>query len=312
MSKTVTMPQFMDPNTQDLICQLNNYGIICVSGMDAKAFLQGQLTCHMDEVTTTQAQLACYCNHKGRILTTFYIWQHHASYYLCLARDSIATTLQILKKYAVFSQVALNDQSNLWQLDGIMGPMITTQLNNHLENLNPNSYGVSQQQNTTFIYLNNYEKCQRYLCISQNPILINSLNIAATPNHCEAWIYLDIQQHIYMSQASSSTLFTPAATNFMHHGGVSLDKGCYVGQEIIARMHHLGQCKQALYALLYSGTIRPEVGSHIKNHQGKIVGTVTQATIDATQHYLIQAVITKTAIQEPLYYQQQLISLAKG
>src|SRR5580704_7784530 len=100
--------QYLDTNT---ICDLSEMGFVKVSGPDAKKFLQGQLTCHMDKVTPTESHLGAHCNPKGRVISLFYIFLLHDAYYLFLPRHMISITIDALKKFAIFYKTNISEAS---------------------------------------------------------------------------------------------------------------------------------------------------------------------------------------------------------
>src|SRR3990167_1134226 len=90
---------------------LSTYGLLKVSGIDAKKLLQGQLTCHMDEITETEYRLAAHCNPQGRVISLFYVFMQQNAYYLLMPISMLDIALNALKKYAVFYKVELTNVS---------------------------------------------------------------------------------------------------------------------------------------------------------------------------------------------------------
>ena len=86
------------------IYDLSDYGLLKVSGQDAKKLLQGQLTCHVDEITTMQHRLGAHCNQQGRVISLFRLFQLEGEYFLLLPRSMVFTTLTALKKICCLLQ----------------------------------------------------------------------------------------------------------------------------------------------------------------------------------------------------------------
>ena len=328
MNKTATITHFADPNTHATLCPLS-YGVIQVSGVDAFKFLQGQLSCDLDEITPQQARLACYCNQKGRMLVTFYIWRKNADYFLCLSADLIEATLQQLQKYGMFSQVTINDVTQNYIIVGVAGPNCENVVKVTLETVNNNLYAVTQYKDITLITLPNAVKIDsrlrggdkgiipatstvisvkagihskeyslRYLLLTTEQHSLEPLKTKLTNTTEAAWHYLDILNQVFIAQLSTCEKFTPQAANFTEHGGVSVTKGCYLGQEIISRLYHLGQCKQALYHFEFQSSTMPAVGHNLNDAKQHPIGTITQVVTLSPDHLLIQAVINKGAYEE--------------
>ena len=158
-------------------------GLLSVAGVQAKKFLQGQLTCNLDEVTSSKASLSAHCNPQGRVISFFRIFLHNDQYYLQMPRELIPIAKQALQKYAVFFKVALMDVSD--ELTG--------------------------------------------------------MNIATRPPS------MDISEGIPAIYPETSEKFLPHDLNLPQLGAVSFNKGCYTGQEIIARMQYRGKLKNHLY-----------------------------------------------------------------
>src|SRR5690349_5689035 len=90
----------------------SQHGLVKISGSDAKKLLQGQLTCNVDDVTTTNSCLGAHCNPQGRIMSLFRLFLYHDAYYLYLSKRLVPVALSALKKYAAFYKVELTDASD--------------------------------------------------------------------------------------------------------------------------------------------------------------------------------------------------------
>jgi folate-binding Fe-S cluster repair protein YgfZ len=94
------------------IINLRHLGHLCISGPDAKKFLQGQLTCNLDEITPTNSTLGAHCNPQGRVISLFRLFIFLDNYYLQMPREMIPIAQKALQKYAVFFKVKLSDASD--------------------------------------------------------------------------------------------------------------------------------------------------------------------------------------------------------
>lgn len=156
---------------------MTEYAQLKIAGIDAKKFLQGQLTCNMDDITSNEPKLAALCNPQGRVISLFRIYWQDQAYYLIMPTSLISTTTETLKKYAVFFKVTMTTEPD------------TRTINPHaaVQNLVPEIY------------------------------------------------------------PETSGLFLPHDLRLPELNAVSFNKGCYTGQEIIARMEYRGKLKTKLF-----------------------------------------------------------------
>lgn len=206
---------------------LPNWGLLEITGPDAKTFLQGQITCNMNELSTNKVQLAGHCNLKGRLESLFYIMssdqlEDFPTYTLMMPRNMISHAIKQFKKYALFSKITLTDRSDTMPLIGVFG-----------KNENPAPPLKMFPGND-----------HRWIMISQD-----TMTFDATPLQ---WEVADLQAGFPMIYPETIDTFLPHHLNLDNLGALSFNKGCYLGQEIIARMHYKGNIKKHLYKKLVS------------------------------------------------------------
>lgn len=291
---------------QSIICELSGWGALSVSGPDAIKFLQGQTTCDVQTISPMQGSLGGLCNYKGRLYAIFYLFSWQDRFYLLMPRDIVANTLAQLKKYAVFSKVTVQDSSNELSAIGVYGQSAVTHLASFL-NLDPklnemlsitaaNNIDYSSIQTDEHLLLKipgnqarliicgKREKTQKLLLELQQHIPLASENV---------WQLLDIQAGLPMISPATIGEFTPHQLNLPAINGVSFTKGCYTGQEIIARMHYLGKLKQHMYRASVTSANPPQAGEKVyiadnnadlssEEKTVKEVGTVVAVTILST------------------------------
>lgn len=208
---------------------LENLGLLAIQGEKAKAFLQGQLTCDVEKITQDISTLGAQCNPKGRIISLFYLFNQDDTYYLLMPKNMVEITLAALKKYAIFYKVTLEDVSDEWTYTGF----------DHVQKLDE----VAQLP---------FSAAQIQIPISQlseRVILVRkaSRQEIGSPMQEARWIQKNIAEEIPVIYPATSGKLLPQELNLDAHGGVSYDKGCYTGQEIVARMHYRGKAKSGLY-----------------------------------------------------------------
>lgn len=245
---------------------LTYYSLIQISGDDTKKFLQGQLTCDLNKVDANTSTLGAHCNSKGRILSLFHLFRRDDDYYLLMPKDVIDAALTALKKYAIFSKVRLN----------ILQPhcygLLRTE---HTTDLPTQDHDVQHHENITYIRIP--DRKPRYLLIDF------AGNMDLTGIKSTTWHLRNITVGIPRLHPQTIGKFFPHYLNLPALGAVSFTKGCYTGQEIIARMQHRGKLKQhmQLRRLYTDKTLLP--GSKLRALENNVIGQIVDSVADGKQ-----------------------------
>jgi folate-binding protein YgfZ len=211
------------------ISKLNDHSLIKISGPDASKFLQGQLTCDVSKITPEQSSLGAHCNVKGRVMSLFRLFLFQADYYLLMPSAVTEAALASLKKYAMFSKVKLT--------------LPTADI-----------YGL-QQASLALTYPAQHEavsatdaSCCIRIAGEQRFLLIDFADTLALEHNDDinAWHTADISNGLPRLYPETIGEFLPHYINLPQLGALSFTKGCYTGQEIIARMEHRGKIKQKM------------------------------------------------------------------
>ena len=219
--------------------KLNYLAALAVSGEDAISFLQGQLTCNINDLTESQASIAAFCNPKGRVISTLLIVKTDSGFALILPSSLLDNVIQKLRRYILRSKVILTQQDD-YSLLGLSGT-------NHLNNMSLSEQDFSCSNIEGLLCIKLPASNARYLCIAKSQCSNHSyLNDLSIGNQDE-WRYQDISSAFPWFDASRSEQFIPQILNIDKLGGISFSKGCYTGQEIIARTHYLGKPKRQLF-----------------------------------------------------------------
>lgn len=223
------------------IANLTHLSIIKITGVDVKTLLQGQLTCNLDDISPQQSRLGAHCNPQGRIISLFRLLQQdEQTYYLCLPRTMVTVALAALKKYAVFYKVQLTDVSDIYHCIGVWGDTA----HDSLASIMPVPQHVDEvTQTPECIATKLPAELPRYLLLANQPIALTA------QTSVEAWQLLDIMAKLPAIYPETTEKLLPHDINLPALNAVSFDKGCYTGQEIIARMHYRGQLKKHLSLL---------------------------------------------------------------
>jgi len=246
-------------------CPLTHEGVLAVRGADAEKFLQGQLTCNMAWLKNGVSSLGGRCNLQGRLISTFRITQQADGFLLAMAAELVPVQLEELKKYAqFFRKCSLTDESDQWQRAGLLNA------NNALLSLESElpkqNNAVTATDDHLLIRLDNQRSELWIRAGTANPLknLLPELPL-------DSWLLAQIRAGIGQVFGQTSARFVPQMLNLPAVGGVSFKKGCYTGQEIVARMQYRGQSKRRLYRLHAQSNNIPPIGSTLADNAGEVV-----------------------------------------
>lgn len=284
------------------IFDLSHLRFIQVSGDDAEIFLQGQFTNDIRQVSPEHHQMGGYCTPKGRMLANFRIFSHNGSYVLQLPEDTSEALLKRLSMFILRSQVTLEDASDQLVVIGLAGECSRELLTSKFALL-PQAPGDSIQQDGVTI-LNISGPTPRFEIIGQAEAmesLWTELATKANPANPELWSLLDIRAGIPTIYSGTVESFVPQMTNMQLIDGVSFDKGCYVGQEVVARMKYLGSLKRRMYLAKIDSPTQPQPGDNLvpntATESGQEAGTVVMSAPSPQGGYELLAVIENNHIE---------------
>lgn len=251
------------PNA-NIMTDLSAYGLISVQGADAETFLQGQLTNDIRLVTAQQSQLSAYCSPKGRMLASMRIFKRDTAYYLELPVEILEPVLKRLRMFVLRSQVTLNDVSDELIRIGVSGPDIEQHLHKHFTALPAETDQSLQQDAVSLIRIAGpVPRFEVHGPLAQIRPLWDALQTELQPVGTPAWLWLDTVAGIPQVLTPTIDAFVPQMANLHSLGGVSFKKGCYTGQEVVARMHYLGKLKRRMYRAHVATDALPQPGDSL-------------------------------------------------
>jgi len=232
-----------------IVAKLDDYGLIKVEGDDAETFLHAQFTNDLQQgVSETSSQLSAYCSPKGRILALFRIFKAGDAYYLSMPRELVEATHKRLSMFVLTSKVTLADVSDSISQLGVSGPNSDQKLM-ALAGQPPET--IDQVvTNETISIIRIPGPHPRFLIIGpakEIKSLNNKLGTFVTEVSANAWQLLDIHAAIPVIKQVNVETFVPQMVNLQAINGLSFKKGCYPGQEVVARMQYLGKLKRRMY-----------------------------------------------------------------
>jgi len=250
---------------------LTQWAVVAVTGEDALTFLQGQLSCDVAEVSSTQSRLATWCTHKGRIMMVCRVFKQADGYVLTIPHFQVDGVLQRLRMYVLRAKVSfsLSDQ----QLLGLFDPTAS------VVNTQVAALGSDQcAQIDEICYLRLPSDTAMYYLLADEQVLKNYWQqYSGLKVGFAAWQLQEILAgQAYLSPQTVES-FIPQMLNFQVLNAVSFSKGCYTGQEIIARTKYLGKIKRRLYLCHADTQACPQAGDALATEldtRGQSVGFV--------------------------------------
>jgi len=282
-------------NEQTILTPLEEYGVISVAGEENRDFLQSQFSNDVRLVTEFQSQLNAYCSPKGRVLSLFRLLKQQDRYFLLLPRERLPATLQRLKMFVLRSKVILEDASEQLGAMGISGARADALIQSIFNSLPAQADDCIYKDQMSAIKLP--DKFNRYLLFTTYEKLITVLSqneheIVISDAH--AWSYLNIQSGIPEVYEANSEEFVPQMLNLHSLNGISFKKGCYPGQEVVARIHYLGKQKRRMYLAHMDSDTIPQPGDNLfseQNESGQSVGKIVTASPSPQGGYDVLAVM---------------------
>ncbi len=242
------------------ISPLPSFTVIRISGPDQKKYLQGQTTCDVEQLSADNFLRGAHCDAKGKMWATFTLVQQGDDLLLIGFRDEMQASLTQLKKFGVFSKVSFHDTSSELAVLGVSGPE-ADQLLAKLQLPVPAVGAALAVDSGVLLAIAE----QHYLLILQQSAALALLErdqaALAAPTRF-------LQQHIlhglpYLEQAVIGE-YVPQNLNLQAIDAISFTKGCYIGQEMVARMKYLGKNKRATFILTATSAETPAAGSDIE------------------------------------------------
>ncbi len=254
-----------------IVADLSAQGILTVTGADSMTFLQGQITCDMRSINEQQCRLGAFCNPKGRALAVTLVCAVESGFHLLLPKTMAGPLLEYLRRFVFRSKVSLNDVTDTMEKIQVSGPKAETALEKRQLAIPEQPFTCRRTGATTVIRLP--APVPRFVILAAQGTLLDLKN---DPGHQHLNINrtLNILAGIPSVYSATREMFVPQMLNLHWLDGIGFRKGCYTGQEVVARMHYLGKLKRRMY--LSASTTPADPGDNLY-HNGKVVGNVVDA-----------------------------------
>lgn len=242
--------------------ELPQYGRLRFSGTDAQAFLHAQLTCDVAALAPGRATYGAYCTPKGRVIASFLLWRTAEGFHMQLPAPLVDPVLKQLSRYILRAKVKAEDVSADWKLFGVAGPGAAQRVASAAGGVPSKALEIFENAGVQVIHLPG-DRFEVAAPGSRVQAIQEALAAGSTPAAPESWELEEIRAGIPSILSPTQDAFVPQMLNLDLLGGVSFDKGCYPGQEIVARMHYRGTLKQRLYLAHAAGTEKPQPGEKL-------------------------------------------------
>ena len=273
---------------------LDDWALASITGADSEKYMQGQVTADVNQLTEQQHLLVAHCDAKGKMWSNLRLFRDGDGFAWIERRSLREAQLTELKKYAVFSKVAIAPDDERVLL-GIAGFQARAALANIFSELPNSEKQVVSEGASTLLWFEH--PAERFLLITDVATaesLTEKLRGEAALNNSQQWLALDIEAGIPVIDSANSGQFIPQATNLQALGGISFKKGCYSGQEMVARAKFRGANKRALWSLAGKASRVPETGEDLELQMGenwRRTGTVLAAVQLDDGQILVQVVM---------------------
>ena len=228
---------------------LSDWQLVKVSGTDNRTFLQGQVTADINHLNEHTALFAAHCDAKGRMWSNLILFQRGADIFYIVRKTVAEKQIAALKKYAVFSKVTIEPVVDL-NLIGLENNAIEQSI---IAELGDNS--CITKDDITYIKIPLPEI--RLIKVSNEPLPTDS----QTADH---WLKLDLEAGYAIIDEPNIESLLPQACNLQHYNAISFDKGCYCGQEMVARAQFRGANNRGLYLLVGKSKALPIIGDKLE------------------------------------------------
>ena len=255
--------------------ELSQYGLLEASGGDARAFLHAQLTNDIEGLAAGEARYAGWCSAKGRLLASFLVVPHMGGYLLQLSRDLAPAVAKRLSMFILRSKVRIGEASDAWSQFGLWGDSAEAALAELGITPPAQQLAITRHENLLAVRVS----AQRYLLIA--PVAERArIGVLRGASDESGWMLEEIRSGRPLITQATQDQFVPQMVNYERFGAVDFQKGCYPGQEIVARAQYRGQVKRRMVRVRTPLPLRAGQDLHSDDLPGQASGTVVNAAGD--------------------------------
>ena len=259
-----------------IVADLSQLGVIAFRGEETASFLQGQLTNDVRTLHADAAQWSGYCSPKGRLLGNFLMWRQGEDYCLQLSGDILASVQKRLSMFILRAKVQArnaSDETVRLVVAGKEAEAAVTAAMGAVPDAAMRSIATSGGQ----VIRVGEDKFVLSITPERVADVWATLRQSATPVGAPVWDWLRLNAGIPMIVATTQEQFVPQMVNLEVIGGVSFQKGCYPGQEIVARSQYLGKLKRRMFLAHVDAEAAPGDNLYSADFEGQVTGTIVNA-----------------------------------
>lgn len=286
---------------------LKQTGLLALEGEDAVSFIHGQLSNDIEHLGSSQARLAAYCNPQGRMLALFHAWKSSGKVWLTVPLDILPALQKRLQMYVLRAKVTLSDESGNMAILGIGGKKGGEALSKWFETLPSEPFGKTENEFGVLVRVADAFGFPRYLLtIAEKRLQVVESELSSTLSVCDesGWTMGDINAGVPQITLPVQDRFIPQMVNLEQAGGLSFKKGCYPGQEVIARSQYKGTVKRRMFhgmvELPFEDNppidVNMTAGANIVDSDGQVCGTIVSSARRDNNRVDFLAVVQTEAI----------------
>ena len=297
----------MSSNVKNKFVVLDQTSLIEVQGEDHVEFLQGQLTQDIKLLTQNQAKFAGFCNPKGRLLAFMLAYGYDNAIHIQIDKSIEESILKRLKMYVLRSKVSIQSLSDQFTQIGFIGSEALTKLNIHAPQ---NFLEITTSHDVMIMRVS--KNTERYQLIGKNLAIDAFMKLALseyTSMSIDEWNNLSILDGMPEIFPSTQESFIPQSINLDLVDGINFKKGCYTGQEIVARTHYLGKVKRRMYRVSFESEDHLTPGDLILNEKKEEIGQLVRSAKEGSKKINALIELRVDQAHEALYIKHHLIHI---
>ncbi len=288
---------------ESIITDLSHYGLLQVEGADALQFLQNQTGNDVRRVEPAYSQLNNYSSPKGRMFAIFRLFRINEAFILRMPAELVPSVQKRLQMFVLMSKVKLTTAGDNWIRIGVAGPDAWAALQGELGAAPQTINAVATHHGVFVLRVPGDMRFELYGPPETMEALWQRLGPKLTPVGRDAWPLLDILNGIPTVYPQTSEHFVPQMANLQLIDGLSFKKGCYPGQEVVARMQYLGKLKRRMYRFEFEAEAAPEPGTELvalMDGTPHETGEIVDARSLGGRRYTALAVLQSGNLTQPL------------
>ena len=274
---------------------LNSEALLHISGPDTLTFLQGQTSCDTRELSPERALPGIYCTPKGRVVCDFLACELGEDHFALRLRRTIRpSSAAAFGKYIIFSKATLEDKRDDWTVIGIWGDAARSVLSDLFGAVPTKRYSTTGGEGFLLVQVDDAGKSYEcYLREDRTASITSRLRSDAQESDEAHWQCDQIREGVVRITESLVEDFVPQTLNYDLTGHISFKKGCYTGQEVVARLHYRGTPKRRTFlgTVPTSTLCKPGSLVYISNSD-KAVGSIVNCAKSINTYYLLLEAVT--------------------